>query len=163
MPVEPGSVAPAFTLEGERGPIALGDLHAETPALLLFFKVTCGTCKLAFPVYGELYRRYADRLPMLAIGQDPPEACRDFLEEHDFPGPYVEDRAPDYDVSYSYDIQAVPTLVLVDEAGRVQRLTEGWDREEANAWATLLSELTGDPAAEPVSTPDDGRPPFKPG
>ena len=163
MPVQSGSAAPPFTLEGERGPISLADLHAEGPALLLFFKVTCGTCKLAFPVYGELYRRYADRLPMLAIGQDPREACRDFLDEYDYPGPFAEDRGPDYDVSFSYDIQAVPTLVLIDKAGTVQRVTEGWDREEVNAWATLLAELAGDGAADPVSTPDDGRPPFKPG
>lgn len=162
MLIEVGAAAPPFTLEGQAGTVALDDLRGDGPALLAFFKTTCGTCRLAFPVYGDLHRRYGDALPVLAVGQDPLDACRTFLDSHDYDGPVVEDPAPDYPASSAYGIEAVPTLVLVGADGQVQRVTQGWDREEINAWARLLGEHTGGPT-DPLSTPEDGRPPFKPG
>lgn len=159
MPIKPGDTAPDFTLLGEDGEVSLADL---TPALLLFFKNSCPTCDLAFPVYGELHRRYGDALPLVAIGQDQIEKSRPWLDERDFAGPVLDDLRNRLGTSADYDLETVPTLVLVGEDGTVAHVTEGWDREDANDWARRLGELTDRPA-EPVSTEGDGLPPFRPG
>ena len=73
----------------------------------------------------------------------------------------IED-APPYPVSDAYAIESVPTLFLVAEGGRILESVGAWDRTGFNRVAVRIAELTG---AEPVviSTPEDGRPDFKPG
>ena len=129
--------------------------------VLAFFKSTCPTCRLSFPVYARLERAYGDAIPIVAIAQDPLDVARRWLDERGFAGPAVDDARTTYAVSRAYEIDSVPTLVLVRD-GTVTATTEGWDRDEANAWAQRLAEVTGhDPIV--VSTPDDGLPDFKPG
>lgn len=163
MPLEPGTPAPDFRLPGSDGePHTLGELTAEGPALLIFFRGGCPTCRLAFPVYGELARRYGDAAAVVAVSQDPVLQAGPWLLEHGYSGPALDDSADDYAVSVAYDVQTVPTLVLVDRDRTVTMVAEGWDRDWANQFARALGDATGRSVA-PVSTDADGLPVFKPG
>lgn len=163
MPLDPGTVAPDFRLPGGDGePHGLAELTAGGPALLLFFKCSCPTCRLAFPVYGELSRRYGDAVAVVAVSQDPVLKARPWLDDLGFAGPVLDDTADRYAVSRAFGIDAVPTMVLVDADRTVARVSQGWDRDGANAMAAALGGLTGRPG-DPVSTEGDGRPVFKPG
>lgn len=162
MPIATGKPAPDFTLLGESGDVSLGDLTADGPALLLFYKNSCSTCQLAFPVYGELHRRYGDGIPVVAIAQEQIEKARPWLDEREFEGPVLDDLRNRFGASDAYEIDTVPTLVLVGADGAVEHVTQGWDRQDANDWAQRLGELSGR-TTDPVSEEGDGLPPFRPG
>ncbi|MGH9152316.1 MAG: TlpA family protein disulfide reductase [Acidimicrobiales bacterium] len=162
MPLAAGAPAPPFELpDGTGAPRSLAQLTAAGPALLAFFKTSCPTCGLAFPVVGELERRYGGAVPVAAVTQTPLAAALPWLEEHRFAGPVLDDERGRFSVSAAYQVRSVPTLVLVD-GGRVVATSEGWDRDRMNRWASDLGALTGRPAP-PVTTEGDGRPAYKPG
>ncbi len=162
MPLPVGADAPPFRLvDGEGTPRSLNDLTSAGPVLLVFFKTSCPTCRLALPVVAELERRYGDVVPVVAVTQTAMATTLPWLDEQGFAGPVLDDERSQFTVSRAYDIRTVPTLVLV-EAGRVAGTSEAWDRDRVNQWAYELGVRTGrDPS--PVSTQDDGRPVFKPG
>lgn len=162
MPLPAGADAPGFTLpDGDGVPRALADLTAAGPALLAFFRTSCPTCHLAMPVIAELERRYGDSVPVVAVTQSAVGSTRPWLHEAGFAGPVLDDETGRFGVSRAYDVQTVPTLVLVDD-GRVVATAEGWDRDRMNGWARDLGTRTARETA-PVSTEADGRPAFKPG
>ena len=164
MPLPPGAEAPPFELPsgGDSGaPRSLDHLTAAGPALLVFFKIDCPTCQLAFPVYAELQRRFGDSLPVVAVSQDSLARTVPWLEDKGFAGVVLDDASGGYGVSDAYAVRSVPTLVLVDE-GMVVATSEAWDRDRANAWAQQLGERTGGDVT-PVSREGDGLPAFKPG
>jgi len=147
MPIAPGAVAP---------------LHdSSRPTLYAFFKHNCPTCQVAFPVIGELERRYGDAVEVVAVAQDAPEIARPWLDDKGFAGRAVDDSSG-YTMSLAYEIDSVPTLVLVNDDGTVVSTSESWDRDRYNQWAHDLGERTGR-TTDPVSTEADGRPAFKPG
>lgn len=162
MPLPAGAEAPRFTLpDGDGVPRALGDLITKGPALLVFFKTSCPTCRIAMPVVGELDRRYGEAVPVVAVTQTSMAVTRPWLGEVGFTGPVLDDERGRFSVSSAYDVQTVPTLVLVED-GRVVATSEGWDRDRMNEWARDLGTRTGT-ATTPVSIKGDGRPVFKPG
>jgi len=148
-------------------PLEFGDTAPEIPGIrfgdgpvgLLFYKVTCPTCQVAAPTMRHFERAFPGRV--VGIGQDPePELAR-FTQEFGMGIASVED-VPPYPVSDAYAVESVPTLYLVGPDGRLVEAVGAWERDGFNRVAMTLAELTG---AEPVvvSTPDDGRPDFKPG
>ena len=157
-----GTKAPAFTLPGAGGETGLDELLADGPALLAFFKATCPTCQISFPVWGELARRHGDTVRFVAISQSPLPDAVTFLDEYDAPMPALDDIATGFTASAAYDLDTVPTLVLVDRDGSIVHVTQGWDRDAANDWDVRLAALSGREPS-PVSTEGDGRPVFKPG
>ncbi len=147
MPPLAGTPAPAIAPAG--------------PVLLVFFKNSCPTCQLALPAFGELARRYGERLPVVAVSQDAASKARPWLDERGFLGSLIDD-ADGYPLSEAFAIRSVPTVVLVDDATVVD-VSEAWDRDRVNEWDTDLAARTGIESPGPLSTPGDGRPPFKPG
>jgi len=148
-------------------PLQVGDVAPEIPGVefadaplgLFFYKVTCPTCQVAAPTMRHFERAFPGRV--VGIGQDPePELAR-FTQEFGMGIASVED-VPPYPVSDAYAVESVPTLYLVGPDGRLVEAVGAWERDGFNRVAMTLAELTG---AEPVvvSTPDDGRPDFKPG
>ena len=160
--LEAGVQAPDFTLPGESGDVSLSELTTHGPTLLAFFKTTCSTCRLAFPVYSRLVDRHQSTLPIVAIAQDPLDRARAFLDDAGWTGPVLDDASGDYAVSAAYELPSVPTLYLIGPDGRIELATTGWSRHETNDWDQVLARQSG---AEPavLSPDDDGLPDFKPG
>lgn len=144
MPIAPGTSAPPLPAD-----VAL-------PAVLAFFKASCPVCQMAFPLYGELARRIDGQAAVVAVSQDPPSVAGPWLAQRSFEGPALDDEKDHYALSDAYGIRSVPTLVVIEPDGTVGAVAEGWDRDATNAIAARFG-------AEPVSTPDDGLPAFKPG
>jgi peroxiredoxin len=159
--LELGTTAPPFSLPGDDGDVSLADLTEDMPALLAFFKTTCGTCKLGFPVYGELARRHGHAVNMMAISQDDLSRSREFLDQHGWDAAVIEDESSGYATSAAYDLPGVPTLYLVGRSGTIDHAASAWDRAAANELDRVLATISG-ATPSPVST-DDGRPDFKPG
>ncbi|MGI9119559.1 MAG: TlpA family protein disulfide reductase [Acidimicrobiales bacterium] len=165
MPLQPGSIAPDFDLPARgdgRDHVSLGTLTENGPALLAFFKASCPTCQLSFPVWGELARRYGHKVAVAGVALDSLEVARPWLDERGFDAPVLDD-SDGFSVSGAYGLATVPTLVLVGSDGRVMAASEGWDRNRAKAWDAELAELCGQSSPGPLSTTSDGLPPHKPG
>lgn len=161
----PGSIAPDFELPAAgdgRDRLCLEDLTANGPVLLAFFKTSCPTCHLSFPVWAELARRYGEAVAVAAVSQDPLASARPWLDELGFDAPVLDD-SDGFAVSAAYQLATVPTLVLVDRAGEVLAASEGWDRDRANDWDAELAERARRSSPGPLSTLDDGLPPHRPG
>jgi hypothetical protein len=149
-------------------PLQVGDLAPRIPGIdlgkgdpvgLFFYKVTCPTCQMAAPAM----RGFEHAFPglVMGVGQDPASKLARFTDAYDMGIASIEDRPP-YPVSDAYTVESVPTLYLVGGDARVIESVGAWDRDGFNRVASTLAQLTG---AESVliSTPDDGRPNFKPG
>lgn len=162
MAVEVGAPAPEFTLEGIDGRrYSLREALAGGPALLVFFKSTCGTCDLAFPYINRLRAAYGDGWRLWAVGQDPPHRAREYAHRLGMNYPVLPDSV-DYAVSKQYDPPSTPALFLVDADGRVAYTSHGFSKDDLNELSRLLAARLGaDPAV--VAPEDDGQPAFRPG
>jgi peroxiredoxin len=144
------TAAPAFSLPSTTGsPVALADLLAGGPVLLLFVSEECPTCTLTLrrlaPLVPELT---AAGLPIAAIFEDPLEVAARVARRTGFTGTVLSEPSP-YEVSGAYELMSLPTFVLVDRGGQQTARVVGWD---ADALQALLA----------VSLPDDA-PRRKPG
>jgi hypothetical protein len=147
-------------------PIAIGAPAREVPAAdvqgphaLVFYKVTCSVTELA----AEPLRRFGEAYPgsVVGVGQDPQDQVDAFARRLGWRFPQVTDLPP-YEVSDAYEVRSAPTVVVVDDDGRIADVAESWDRDAFNRASATLARLLGhEPVA--VSDPGDGLPPFKPG
>ncbi len=139
---------------------AIASPHGATLTLLVFFETDCPTCRLTFPYLNRLAQRLGAAARLIGLSQDDAEATRAFCEQLAVSFPVVLDQG--WQVSRQYDPLAVPTLVLVDAAGKVARTLSAFDKAELNELAALLCEMAG---SEPfvLAEPFDGNPATKPG
>jgi len=122
--------APEFSLPSTAGaPLALTDLHADGPALLLFVAEECPTSTLA------LRRLSRAGVRVVAVFEDPLDVAARVARRTGFDGLVLSEPAP-YDVSRAYSLISLPTAVLVDRAGHETGRVVGWDAE---ALQSLLS------------------------
>src|SRR5436309_27131 len=105
----------------------------DGPHALLFYKVTCPTCQMAAPPLSRFEEGYPGR--MHGVGQDPAAKLAAFSAEFGATFPSVSD-AESYRASSAYEIENVPTMVLVDGEGLVSDVVESWDRDGYNRAST---------------------------
>ncbi|MBI4329179.1 MAG: redoxin domain-containing protein [Chloroflexi bacterium] len=163
---ESGSPAalPAFTLTDSKG--RSRRFPTGRFALLWFVKEDCPTCGLSMPLVEEAHRAFGATLDVWAIGQE--AAGNAVLEErHSLTLPMLDDTA--LHVSYAYDIEAVPTLVLADGEGHELRRVVGFLKETWQDFYVELARLASAPVpkvdwtAYPVYRPGCGSMSVEPG
>ena len=148
MTITLGDAAPRVPDAGPTGP------HA-----LIFYKVTCPTCQMAASVFDRFATAYPGAV--VGVGQDPPALLERFADEYGVRFASVSDVEP-YVISDAFDIEHVPTLVILDGDRIVRDVVESWDRQGTNRAAGVLAGLLGMDAMV-VSEVDDGLPAFRPG
>jgi AhpC/TSA family len=122
------SPAPEFELPSVRGgPVRLTDLRAQGSVLLLFVSEECPTCAMTLArLAPQLAGVEAAGVQLAAIFEDPPEVAARAARRAGFTGLVLSEPAP-YDVSRAYELQSVPTAILVDGAGAEEGRVVGWD------------------------------------
>src|SRR5690348_8809170 len=130
-------MAPAFTLPSTTGgPVALADLLAAGPAVVMFVTDDCPTCELT------LRRLAVAAAEVTVVCEAPPAAASRLAARTGFGGRMLSEPAP-YETSRAYGLEAVPTTVAIAPGGDVAETVVGWD-------AAALSALLGiDLGAEP--------------
>src|SRR5215471_3674146 len=114
--IESGQVAPPVPL-----------ISRDKPALLVFFETDCPTCQLTLPYLNALN---SDSVQLLGISQDAEAATQEFVRQLQIKFPVEIDR--ELQISRAYDPQTVPTIFLVDNAGKVQHVVVGFDKAALN-------------------------------
>lgn len=163
-PATPGAVAPDFDvrlLEG--GYRELRDLVHPGGGIVVFFKTECGTSALLLERIGPLAAALErEERVFLAVAQDGEAEARAFGEAHQIRFPIAVE-APPYAASRAYGVTTVPTLVVIDGAGRVAERIEGFVKSEVLALGPAVEQALALGDVPPVLDRPDELPEWKPG
>lgn len=121
-----GREAPALVLprvEGED--VALADLRGEV-VLLDFWASWCGPCRMSIPALNEVHGRYGDRIRMLGVNVDHGLDVAGVVRAHrSFGATFPSLRDVRGEAQMAFDVQSIPTLVLIDRAGVIRYVGRG--------------------------------------
>jgi peroxiredoxin len=157
MAVEIGAVAPEFTLEDaqESRQHALAEALRRGPVVLGIYKSSCQASKTAFPFLERLRQTYpVERLTVWGISQDSPNVTRSFARRYGIDFPLLID-GDDYAVSRAYDIQATPSIFLLNRDGQVVFQAMGFQKPAMNDLSAAVAELLQTDAVDITEGTDD--------
>jgi thiol-disulfide isomerase/thioredoxin len=125
---------PSFSLNDLSG--AEHRFPTARPTLLCFVKEDCPTCRLTMPLIDAAHRAFASRVNVVAIGQDA-EGNAKLAKDFRLGAPMLDDSA--LKVSFAYDLDTVPTIVLASADGSEIRRFVGFDKPD---WQAMMKELS---------------------
>jgi len=133
--------APDFTLESRSGKnLRLEDFRGEV-VMLNFWASWCGPCRQEMPLMNGLYDQYKDLgFTILAVNVDEnrDEALR-FLDAVPVNYPVLYD--PESSVSELYEVQAMPTTVMIDRDGTARYVHLGYQSGYEDEYEQQIREL----------------------
>jgi len=156
-----GKVAPNATLRATDGSEhALRPARADGLLVLAFSKRSCPVCQLALPFIEALHRTYAGA-DIVGVSQDDRGATLAFMKEFGLTLPYLLDNDP-YPVSTAFGLTNVPTLFLIDGAGKVLISSVGFSQTDIIEISQRLARNGRVPFGDPFAD-HHGVPQFRPG
>jgi cytochrome c biogenesis protein CcmG/thiol:disulfide interchange protein DsbE len=129
-----GREAPDFTLDlvanggslgADKPTLTLSELRGR-PVLLDFWATWCEPCRLQAPIVEQVARRWRERgLAVVGVNTDMPGQGdpRAFALSHGLSYAIVHDRAGN--VAREYDVEDLPTLIVVSRLGKVSAMRTG--------------------------------------
>ena len=139
-----GQKAPNFTLKSTAGEnLNLVEQRGQI-IIINFWASWCGPCRKEMPMLQSFYSKY-NSLGVSVWGinvEQENQAGRDFLADLDLTFPIFFDSKNT--ISADYQVEAMPTTVIVDRNGKVRYLfrgyKDGYDKKYAKAIKTLIRE-----------------------
>ena len=131
---------PAFLLEDDRGEQYA--FPGSRPALVCFVKEDCPTCNDVMPLIEAAWGGLRENVDFFVCGQTE-AGNRVLTENHGLSVPLLDDSS--LKVSFAWDIEIVPTLVVVDTDGSARHRCMGFEREEWRQALADLAETSGAP------------------
>lgn len=128
-----GRAAPAWGLKGLDGKAYKPEDYKGKVVLLTWFASWCGPCHAEAPIMEkEIWQKYRDKgLSVFGVNageeEEPEKQARGFVAQHDLTYPVLMDIEDE--LSQSYNVQAFPTLVVIDRKGIVRYKESGFDQE----------------------------------
>ena len=111
--------------------IELSDIIKENRYIWInFWASWCGPCREEMPMMSELYNEFSDQgLAIVAVNvNENKETIQNYLDQ--YPVPFTVLRDSIGEITQSYNVEALPTSLLVDSTGVVQRIIVGY----STAW-----------------------------
>src|SRR5260221_692711 len=155
---------PAFELRDSRG--VAHSFPSDRAVLLCFVKEDCPTCGLTMPLIEAAAQAFRGKVDVVAIGQGAAGNAL-LVERHKFTAPMLDDS--DLKISYAYNVEIVPTIILADGRGAELRRFEGFDKSDWQRALADIAHLAGgseaqiDWSAFPKSRPGCGSKSVEPG
>jgi peroxiredoxin len=133
--------APDFTLESRSGENLRLEDHRGEVVMLNFWASWCGPCRQEMPLMDELYSQYKDLgFTILAVNVDENrEEAHRFLDKVPVNYPILYD--PESSVSELYEVQAMPTTVMIDRNGTARYLHYGYQPGYEDEYEQQIREL----------------------
>ncbi len=159
-----GSIAPEASLPvlGAGGDRAVVGRPGAGPAIAVFFKESCPTCRMALPLAERLHRQVRGAgARVIGVSQDAAPAAVALRDALGLTMPILVD-APALAVSDAWGLVSVPTFYLVDADGRILDRNAGFHRETFSEMARRVAAGAGAPAPR-LWSEDEEVPPWRPG
>jgi peroxiredoxin len=137
--LEPGQLAPDFTLQFADGTkTQLSDWQGQ-PIVLNFWATWCAPCREEMPEFVAAYDRYQDDgLVIVGVNaQESASQAAEFMGNFGMDFPVALDERGD--VQQLYNVRGLPTTVFIDREGRIVERWAGLLR--ASALEELLAEI----------------------
>ncbi len=133
--------APDFTLESRSGENLRLEDHRGEVVMLNFWASWCGPCRQEMPLMDGLYSQYKDLgFTILAVNVDENrEEAHRFLDKVPVNYPILYD--PESSVSELYEVQAMPTTVMIDRDGKARYLHYGYQPGYEDDYEQQIREL----------------------
>ncbi len=125
--IQPGKMAPDFTLKDLKGnDFTLSSLKGRF-VVLDFWGSWCGWCIKGFPDMKELYFKHKGKMEFVGIAcNDKEQQWKDAVSKHELPWVNVIN-GTDNDVASAYAIQGFPTKIILDRDGYITKVFIGED------------------------------------
>jgi len=109
------------------------------PLVINFWYLHCPPCINEIPSFNELLKKYAGKMNVLAISQDPKKQVEEFLTKHIFKAEIVSDAQAFID---RYNLgSGYPFTLVIDKKGKIVRIISG-GRETPDAQMDLFKEVS---------------------
>lgn len=136
-----GSPAPQFTLAARSGAnVSLAQYRGQV-VMLNFWASWCGPCRQEMPLLDSIYKKYS-RLGFTLIGvnvEPDANAANDWLKQTPVSFPILYDK--ESKVSRMYDVEGMPSTVIIDRKGKVRALHRGYKPGDENDYLDSIRTL----------------------
>ncbi|HUL17570.1 MAG TPA: TlpA disulfide reductase family protein [Terriglobales bacterium] len=147
--------APDFSLTSNDGrTISLADYRGKKNVVLSYWASWCGPCRLELPQLREFYKKFHTEnsdFEVLAISLDDDKfAADEYARKEKLPFPILYD--PGNRAADAYSVEVIPTICIVDKAGKVIYAKTGLEETMEIELAVRLGlnpTIPGVPAQEP--------------
>ncbi len=130
-----GARAPEFRLALLGGrEISLQEILKGGPAALAFFKISCPVCQFTLPYLQRIHS--PGKLAVYGVSQNSAAETARFNREFGVTFPTLLDSEDGgFPASNAFGISTVPTIFVVDAAGAISQVTEGWSKADIEGLA----------------------------
>lgn len=133
--------APDFTLKSMSGEnVKLSELQGNV-VMINFWATWCGPCRQEMPLLDEFYKKYK-KLGFVLLGvnvEEDSSKAAGYLKEVPVTFPILYDNTNK--VSELYDVDAMPTTVLVDRGGNLRFVHRGYKPGDEQQYKKLMKQL----------------------
>jgi len=133
--------APAFTLQSLDGrTVTLGQYKGDV-VMINFWASWCGPCRQEMPLLDDIYKQYKDMgFVLLGVNVEPDASnANGWLKKTPVSYPILYD--PKSSVSQLYQVQAMPTTVIIDRKGIVRYVHNGYLPGDENQYMNSIRSL----------------------
>jgi peroxiredoxin len=133
--------APAFSLQSvSGGTVSLAQYKGDV-VMINFWASWCGPCRQEMPLLDSIYKQYKDMgFTLLGVNVEPDARSADaWLKKTPVSYPILFD--PKSQVSQLYQVQAMPTTVIIDRNGIVRYVHNGYVPGDENQYMNSIRSL----------------------
>ena len=133
--------APAFTLMSRSGKaVSLAQFKGDV-VMINFWASWCGPCRQEMPLLNDIYKKYKDfGFILLGVNVEPDsKAANAWLAATPVTYPILYDTKST--VSKLYQVQAMPTTVIIDRKGMVRYVHRGYLPGDENGYLNSIRAL----------------------
>mgnify|MGYP001823438726 FL=1 len=139
--VKSGEAAPDFTLRSLHGPNLRLEEYRGKVVLINFWASWCGPCRQEMPILDRLHQRYEETgfavLGVNVEGEDAP--AQKIVDKTNVTFPVLIDEGQK--VSELYDLEAMPSTVVVDRDGLVRYVHRGYKPGDEAKYVEVVKQL----------------------
>lgn len=136
-----GQPAPQFTLGARSGHDVSLAQYKGNVVMLNFWASWCGPCRQEMPLLENIYQKY-NKLGFVLLGvnvEPDSNAANDWLKATPVSFPILYDK--ESKVSRLYDVEGMPSTVIIDRTGRVRVLHRGYKPGDENEYLDSIRAL----------------------
>jgi len=133
--------APAFTLQSVDGKAVSLAQYKGDVVMINFWASWCGPCRQEMPLLDSIYKQYKDMgFVLLGVNVEPDSHnANAWLKKTPVSYPVLYD--PNSQVSQLYQVQAMPTTVIIDRQGIVRFVHDGYLPGDENQYMNSIRSL----------------------